>query len=135
MGNYGNTVWKFRKFCPTAKIFRQIDLQYNSLVKKMIWRNFCKISWGKNLQISTVWCGKTRNFLSPNFFREINYRYYVFNFFISKNVTFTNFFQKSVREIFCFFHTVQCKCSFSQIIREINFFTNRERGNWFHDFF
>ena len=30
------TVWKFRKFSPTAKIFRQIDLQYNSLVKKLI---------------------------------------------------------------------------------------------------
>ena len=27
------TVWKFRKFSPTAKIFRQIDLQYNSLVQ------------------------------------------------------------------------------------------------------
>ena len=39
----------------TAKIFRQIDLQYNSLlVKMLIWRNFCKISWGKNLQISTL---------------------------------------------------------------------------------
>ena len=24
-------MWKFRKFSPTAKIFRQIDLQYNSL--------------------------------------------------------------------------------------------------------
>ena len=31
-----STVWKFRKFSPTAKIFRQIDLQYNSLVKKLI---------------------------------------------------------------------------------------------------
>ena len=40
------TVWKFRKFSPTAKIFHQIDLQYNSLVKQLIWRNFCKKSWG-----------------------------------------------------------------------------------------
>ena len=46
-----STVSKFRKFSPTAKIFRQIDLQYNPLVKKLIWRNFCKILWGKNLQI------------------------------------------------------------------------------------
>ena len=30
------TVWKFRKFSPHAKFFRQIDLQYNSLVKKLI---------------------------------------------------------------------------------------------------
>ena len=53
--NRVGTVWKFRKFSPNAKIFRQIDLQYNSLVKKIIWRNFCKISWGKILQISTLW--------------------------------------------------------------------------------
>ena len=45
---------KFRKFSPIAKIFRQIDLQYNSLVKKLIWRNFCKISLGNHLQISTM---------------------------------------------------------------------------------
>ena len=30
------TVWKFQKFSTTAKIFRQIDLQYNSLVKYLI---------------------------------------------------------------------------------------------------
>ena len=29
-------VWKFRKFSPTAKIFRQIDLQYNFLVNQLI---------------------------------------------------------------------------------------------------
>ena len=29
LGTY--TVWKFQKFSPTAKFFRQIDLQYNSL--------------------------------------------------------------------------------------------------------
>ena len=39
----------------TAIFFRQIDSQYNSLVKKLIWRNFCKKSWGKSLQISTLW--------------------------------------------------------------------------------
>ena len=38
----------------TATIFRQIDLQYNSLVKKLTWLNFCKKSWGKNFQISTL---------------------------------------------------------------------------------
>ena len=52
------TVWKFRKFSPTSKIFRQIDLQYNSLVKKLIWRNFCKKLRGKKLQISTLCCGE-----------------------------------------------------------------------------
>ena len=31
-----STLWTFRKFSPTAKIFRQIDLQYNSLMKKLI---------------------------------------------------------------------------------------------------
>ena len=42
---------------PTENFFRQIDLQYHStLVKKLIWRNFCKKSWGKNLQISTPQC-------------------------------------------------------------------------------
>ena len=33
---FPHTVWKFQKFSPTAKIFRQIDLQYNSLVKYSI---------------------------------------------------------------------------------------------------
>ena len=42
---------KFGNFPP---IFRQIDLHYNSLVKKLIWRNFSKKLWGKNLQISTL---------------------------------------------------------------------------------
>ena len=36
------TVWKFLKFFPSAKNFRQVGLQYNSLVKYLIWRNFCK---------------------------------------------------------------------------------------------
>jgi len=30
------TVWYVRKFSPTLKIFRQIDLQCNSLVKKLL---------------------------------------------------------------------------------------------------
>ena len=33
-------MWKFRKFYPTAKIFRQIDLQYNSLVT--VWKSIQK---------------------------------------------------------------------------------------------
>ena len=31
--NKVTTVWKFQKFSSTVKIFRQIDLRYNSLVK------------------------------------------------------------------------------------------------------
>ena len=61
----------FEKFSPTAIIFRQIDLQYNSLVKKLIWRNFCKISWGKNLQISTLCSGYT-DFTWKQFWRKEN---------------------------------------------------------------
>ena len=56
-----HTVWKFRKFFRTAKIFRQIDLQYNSLVKKLIWRKFCKISW---------WGKKLANFHTINIFKK-----------------------------------------------------------------
>ena len=44
-----HTVWSFQKFSPTAKIFRQIDLQYNSLsssekvdlteyLQKIVWK-------------------------------------------------------------------------------------------------
>ena len=40
---------------PPNSNFREINLQYNSLVKKLLWRNFCKKSWGKNFQISTLW--------------------------------------------------------------------------------
>ena len=36
-----STLWVNFSFVHTAKIFRQIDLHYNSLVKKLIWRNFC----------------------------------------------------------------------------------------------
>ena len=51
-----NTVWYFRKFSPTAKIFHQIDLQYNWISEKvLIWQIFRKTSYGKNLQISTLW--------------------------------------------------------------------------------
>ena len=49
--------WKFGNFPPPLQKF-SVKLIYsicNSLVKKLIWRNFCKISWGKNLQISTLW--------------------------------------------------------------------------------
>ena len=60
-----HTVWKFQKFSPTAKILRQIDLKYNSLVKYLIWGTVFKISWGKNLQISTL-C------LTKGIFRQIN---------------------------------------------------------------
>ena len=67
---------KFRKFSPIAKIFRQIDLQYNSLVKKLIWRNFCKISLGNHLQISTILCYHTKK--------------------ISWNQFFSNFFSKAL---------------------------------------
>ena len=48
-GNYGNSP-PLQKF--SVKLIYSIC---NSLVKKLIWRNFCKISWGKNLQISTLW--------------------------------------------------------------------------------
>ena len=44
---------KCQKFSPTW-IFRQIDLQYNSLVKNLIWRNFCKKLCGKNYEITTL---------------------------------------------------------------------------------
>ena len=60
-----STLWVNFSFVHTAKIFRQIDLHYNSLVKKLIWRNFCKQSRGKNLQISTPQCEKTKNSVSP----------------------------------------------------------------------
>ena len=42
-----SVVWKCLKFTPTSKIFREINLQYKSLVKKLLWRNFCKKSRGK----------------------------------------------------------------------------------------
>ena len=91
-----HTVWKFRKFFPTAKIFRQIDLQYYSLhiVKKLIWRNFCKISWGKNLQISTL-C--IRNFcITLELFREIAFMVTLFTI----EVVFTEIFQYSAVSVF-----------------------------------
>ena len=47
-------MWKCRKLIPTSKIFREINLKYNSLVKKLLWRNFCKKIVGKNIQISTI---------------------------------------------------------------------------------
>ena len=39
-------------------IFRQIDLQYNSLVEKLVWRNFCKKIVGEkftNFHTVTNW--------------------------------------------------------------------------------
>ena len=47
----GTQCGNFGKFPPTEKFFRQIDLQtcklqYNSLVKTLIWRNFCKENVG-----------------------------------------------------------------------------------------
>ena len=42
---------------PTWKFFRQIDLQYNSLVKTLIWWNFCKKK-----------CGNVKYSLSLRFF-------------------------------------------------------------------
>ena len=60
--------YKIRKFSPTAKFFRQIDLQYNSLVKKLIWRNFCKKSWGRGKSLQIYAYEKTRNSLPRKFF-------------------------------------------------------------------
>ena len=37
-----------------CKSCHEASLQYNSLVKKLIWRNFYKKSWGENSQISTL---------------------------------------------------------------------------------
>ena len=42
------------------------DLQNRSLVKKLIWRNFCKKLWGKNYQISTLWHTSTLVFIDLN---------------------------------------------------------------------
>ena len=67
------TVWymEFQKFSPTRKIFRQIDLQYNSLVKTLIWRNFCKKMWRKNYQITTPQCGISQIFVSRFFCKNL----------------------------------------------------------------
>ena len=46
--NFWHTVWKCQKFIPISNIFRESNLQYNSLVKKLLWRNFCKKIVGKN---------------------------------------------------------------------------------------
>ena len=69
------TVWKMQKFslspqCGNLGNFpplREISLQYNSLVKKLVWRNFCKKIVGENLQISTSRCGNYGNSLSRIF--------------------------------------------------------------------
>ena len=44
-----STVWKYQKFSPTAKIFRQIDLQYNSSEKVSL-TEFLQNIVGENLQ-------------------------------------------------------------------------------------
>ena len=44
------TTWNFPQFPSKSKKFRQIDIQNKSLVKKLIWRNFCKKLWGKILK-------------------------------------------------------------------------------------
>ena len=100
-----HTVCKFRKFSPTSKFFRQIDLQYNSLVKKLIWRNFCKKSWGKNLQISTLCSVEKWEILSPwKKFRQINS--------LVKLLVSRNFCQKStVWKFENFSPTIFCKNS------------------------
>ena len=54
------------EFSPTTKILRQIDLQYNSLVEFLNWRNFWKKIVGKNLQISTL-CRNVTSFWRKNY--------------------------------------------------------------------
>ena len=117
-------MWKFRKFLPTANIFRQIDLQYNSLVKKLIWRKFCKISWGENLQISTL-CKE--NFpLIEKIFREMNS---LVKTLLSRN--------------FC--HKLNCESKFPECHKfhwniwqkycKIKFLLKNKNAYWFHEIF
>ena len=57
------TVWKFLKFFPSAKNFRQVGLQYNSLVKYLNLTKFLQKNRGGKIRkfpqcvpvISTVW--------------------------------------------------------------------------------
>jgi len=54
-------VWKLRKFTPTLKNFREINLQYNSLQKKYFDGIYAKKSWGKVFEITTL-CSKNLKF-------------------------------------------------------------------------
>ena len=92
LGNHGNllTVWKNETFSLTTKIFRQI----NSLVTYLV-----HIS-----TICTAQCEKTRHSLSlKKKIRQINYLVIS----LVKPLISRNFCEKSVRENFCNFHTVQ----------------------------
>ena len=87
------TVWKFRKFSPTANIFRQIDSQYNSLVKKLI---FAKNRGGKIC--------KFPHCVDNNF----SWNWFTVKLF-SEKVDLTEFLQNIVEEKFAnFYTTVQC---------------------------
>ena len=104
-----STVWKFQKKFPTANIFRQIDLQYNSLVKYLIWRNFGKKSWVKICKFPH--CGKSLSKVFPsNWFRVKSF---------SGNVDFTEFlWQKVGSKVSKFKHSVYSAVAYLTVIHK-----------------
>ena len=63
-------------------------------MKKLIWRNFCKKSWGKNLQISTLCEKQKKNIHTWKIFRESSIKCK----FVTRSVDFTEFLGKVARK-------------------------------------
>ena len=107
------TVWKLRKFTPTSKNFREIDLQYNSLVKNYFDEIFAKKSWGEIFEITTLWRGSTLiKKISSNQWPKLKSIIALFgithdftkNFFVAClqwNPRETNFHQHSILHLYC----------------------------------
>ena len=66
---HGSTVWKFRKFSRTKKIFREINSLVTYLVKPLLSRNFCQKSVRENFhKFHTALC------TSEKFFQNILFK-------------------------------------------------------------
>ena len=91
------------------KTFSRNQVAVQFLVK-LISRKFYKILWGKNLQITTAQCGKTRNSLSAHLKNISSNQLFILVTYLVlvKPLLSRHFCQKCVRENSRNVHTVHC---------------------------